>query len=99
MTLSRRRLFQAAASAVVLSSCKRKLPEACTDTSGLSSDEIQARTVLAYGDASPFPDKTCAGCQQYVAPAKSSDGDCGACKVLKGPIHPRGYCKSFARLT
>jgi hypothetical protein len=74
--------------------CKKKPPAACTDTTGLAPDEVQARMDLGYRDATPFPDKTCESCQQYVAATR--DGACGTCKILKGPAHPYGYCKSFA---
>ena len=37
--------------------------------------------------------KTCTNCQQFVpAPAANA---CGTCKILKGPINPKGYCKSY----
>ena len=98
MSVSRRALLGSLAASglgLVASGCKRKLPSSCTDTTGLQPDEIQARTTLDYRDATPFPDKTCEGCQQFLAPR--ADGACATCKVLKGPVHPLGYCKSFAK--
>jgi hypothetical protein len=65
----------------------------CNDTSALSSTDAQLRTTLAYVDTSTEPGKACAQCQQYV-PAPSADV-CGTCKIVKGPINPKGYCKSF----
>lgn len=96
MSLSRRHLIAGTAASLFLTTaaCKRKLPDACTDTAGLTPDERQARNTLGYSDAPPSPDKTCDGCQQYVV--APTDGACGACKILKGPIHPHGYCKAFA---
>jgi hypothetical protein len=80
---------------VGLGACKKKETAfSCTDTHALAPEEMQARTTLAYVDTTPEPGKECAGCQQFVAPP--SDGQCGGCKVVKGPIHPRGYCKVFA---
>jgi hypothetical protein len=65
----------------------------CNDTSALSSADAQLRTTLVYVDTSTEPGKTCAQCQQYN-PAPSADV-CGTCKIVKGPINPGGYCKSF----
>jgi hypothetical protein len=65
----------------------------CNDTSALSSADAQLRTTLAYVDTSTEPGKTCAQCQQFNSPA-SADA-CGTCKILKGPVNPKGNCKSF----
>jgi hypothetical protein len=65
---------------------------ACTDTSGLSPTDLQVRTSLAYVDVSTEPGKMCSNCQQFIAGAPNA---CGTCKVVKGPISPKGYCKSF----
>ena len=66
----------------------------CTDVAGLSADEASARTTLGYGDKSPDAAKNCANCLQYTAGQPNA---CGACKVMKGPIHPAGYCKVWAQ--
>lgn len=68
----------------------------CTDTSGLSADEIAARTTLAYADKSADAAKNCANCMQYNA---GPPDKCGGCKVLKGPVAPTGYCKVWAAKT
>jgi hypothetical protein len=65
----------------------------CADTTGLLPTDVQIRTTLAYVEASVEPGKACNQCQQFVAPAAA--GSCGTCKVLKGPVNPTGYCKSF----
>ena len=65
----------------------------CTDTMSLSASDAQVRTSLGYVDKSPEPGKSCTGCQQFIPAAPDA---CGSCKVLKGPINPGGYCKSFA---
>lgn len=62
----------------------------CTDTSGLSEQEIQMRNNAEYVDDSPNADKRCDNCQLYTEPA--GDAQCGGCQVIKGPIHPEGYC-------
>lgn len=97
-SLSRRRLLFVSASALALlgAACKSSGPASCTDVSGLEPDELNARNALGYVDRTPDPTKPCIKCQQYV-PAPAAD-QCGGCKVLKGPIHPQGYCKVFAPL-
>lgn len=62
----------------------------CTDTSGLTEQEIQMRNNAEYVDDSPHPDQDCANCQLYEEPAEGEQ--CGGCQVIKGPIHPEGYC-------
>ncbi|HLK36460.1 MAG TPA: high-potential iron-sulfur protein [Polyangiaceae bacterium] len=64
----------------------------CTDTTALSTADLQARTALQYMDTSVEPGKNCTGCQQFIPAAPDA---CGTCKVVKGPINPKGYCKSF----
>ncbi len=96
--VSRRHLFLLGASTLTLlasAACAKKEPDSCTDVSGLSPADAGVRTTLEYQDHSPFPDKTCAGCIQYV-PAATPD-QCGGCKVMKGPIHPKGHCKVWAK--
>lgn len=66
----------------------------CTDTSGLTEPEIAMRNQLQYVDESPEEGKTCANCALYQPAA---EGQCGACTVVKGPIHPNGYCTSWAQ--
>jgi hypothetical protein len=56
------------------------------------SADAQTRVTLAYVDVSLEPGKTCSGCQQFIPAAPDA---CGSCKVVKGPINPRGNCKSF----
>lgn len=86
------------ASGAALAACGKKEapgPKAlsCNDTTGLPPADLQMRTTLGYVDASVQPGKQCGGCQLYkAAPA---DGQCGACTVVKGPIHPAGYCNSW----
>src|SRR5690349_5966510 len=90
MLLSRRDLLRktavvgasiaAGAAGVTLWGCKKELH--CTDTSGLTPDEIAMRNTLAYADASPEAGKTCSNCTFFNAAA--SPDVCGGCKVLKG---------------
>jgi hypothetical protein len=97
--LSRRDVLQrtAAFGALVVvgatAACEKK-PAAlvCTDLAGLSPSDVQIRTSLAYVDVSTEPGKSCSNCQQFIPAAPNA---CGTCKVVKGPINPAGYCKSF----
>jgi hypothetical protein len=97
--LSRRDLLHTSAAlgafAVFGSAACSKSPASlvCTDTSGLAPADLTVRTSLAYTDVSLEPGKMCSGCQQFVPSAAPSA--CGTCKVVKGPINPKGYCKSF----
>lgn len=59
----------------------------------LSAEDAKVRATLKYSDQSPYPDKVCNGCQQYLP---NKDGECGGCKLIKGPIHPAGYCAAFS---
>lgn len=95
MRVTRRQLLLASASTLAIAgsaSCS-KAPGSCNDTSGLTPDERKTRLTLGYTDKSSDKNKTCENCQQYVA-APSAD-QCGGCKVMKGPIHPQGYCVVF----
>jgi len=74
----------------VLGACKRS--ETCPPAA-LTADDTKLRTTLHYTDRSPDPAKLCNGCQQYL---QNTDADCGGCKLLKGPIHPAGYCAAFS---
>lgn len=80
----------AAGSALV--ACKKEL--VCTDTSGLAPQDAATRTTLEYTDKSAIASKECAGCQLFKPAAPDA---CGACTVVKGPINPRGYCKSWVQ--
>jgi hypothetical protein len=73
--------------------CKNSSPSSCNDTSKLAPDDLTARTAVAYLDKSPEPGKVCLKCIQYIA-APSAD-QCGGCKVIKGPIHPNGWCRVY----
>ena len=62
---------------------------------GLEPAAVQTRNSLAYVDASPHgAAKNCTNCQFYEA--APSAGQCGGCTIVPGPIHPEGYCNSWA---
>lgn len=78
----------------VLSGCGKKgAPDSCNDVSGLSEAELSARTALQYVDKSPKPEE-CDACALYQPAPEASA--CGGCQIVKGPIHPKGYCTAFA---
>ena len=93
--ISRRQLLTSLGGALV-AACKgaAPTPASCADTTGLTAEDVGARTTLAYLDRSADPAKSCKLCQQYVEPTTA--GACGTCKLLRGPIHPAGTCKAFA---
>jgi hypothetical protein len=73
-------------------SCK-KVPGTCPP-GNMGADELRVRATLGYVDQTSDPAKPCVRCTQYI-PATGGD-HCGGCKIMKGPIHPNGYCKAFA---
>lgn len=96
--LTRRDLLQKTAAlgllTVVGAACGKSEPKglSCSDTTSLSAADASVRVSLAYVDKSTDPSKTCSGCQQFLPGPPDA---CGSCKVLKGPINPKGNCKSF----
>lgn len=64
----------------------------CTDTAGLSDAEKTGRAGVKYVDKSEIADKNCSNCTLF----EPAEGKCGACKVVKGPINPKGYCITWA---
>lgn len=65
----------------------------CADLTGLTDDEKQLRVTFEYVAKSPFPEKDCTNCGFWIEP--EAGAACGGCKVIKGPINPVGYCKSW----
>lgn len=91
--VARRRLLLSCAglgATLFTGGCKRS--ETCPP-SQLAPEDSKLRETLKYTDRSPDPQKLCNGCQQYLP---NTDADCGGCKLLKGPIHPAGYCTLFS---
>lgn len=77
---------------LALGCSKKEEALTCTDTTGLSEQDIATRKALEYVDKAPDPAKDCVGCQLYTAGAPNA---CGTCSIIKGPIHPKGHCKSW----
>ena len=68
---------------------------ACTDTSQLWPAERKTREDNQYRDRSARGPELeyCFRCENFVAPQEPRA--CGACRTIKGPIHPLGWCKSW----
>ena len=87
----------AIAPTIFLAGCKDSPKElSCTDTTGLTPDEVSMRTNLAYVDKTTDPSKACSKCNFYKA---GSPDACGSCTLMKGGINPNGNCKSFVPKT
>ena len=87
----------AAAAAGLAVGCGGKPKEfTCTDVASLKDDEKKMRETVKYTDKSGEPGKKCSNCLQYTKAA--AEGQCGGCKVVKGTIHPEGYCTLWAKL-
>jgi hypothetical protein len=94
--MTTRRDFVLGASALVVAACHRKRDAlVCTDVSALPKEEAAPRRLTGYVDRANDPAQTCESCVQYIEAA--SDGACGACKLVKGPIHPLGGCTLYAK--
>ena len=99
-TLTRRAILRDAVHLAVIGTapflvqgCKKE-PLVCSDASGLKPNDAELRSALEYQDASPHGEtKNCSNCAFYVAGPKN---ECGQCTLVKGPIHPLGYCSSWA---
>lgn len=77
----------------VLSACGKKALT-CDDPSQLSTADKQLRATLQYVDKSPQGEaKNCNNCEFFTS---AGDAACGTCTLVKGPIHPLGYCTSWA---
>lgn len=93
---------------VFLSACKNKTsgdqaekkPSAQTNTcphqDSLNEQDQAIRKSLKYVDASTIDGRTCDNCKLYTLPAPGTL--CGGCKVVPGPIHPKGYCTAWLHL-
>ncbi len=64
----------------------------CTDTTGVTPSDLQMRNSLAYSDTSTEPEKACDKCLHFLPGPENA---CGTCRLVRGPIHPKGTCKSF----
>jgi hypothetical protein len=99
--LTRRQALQAGATAsvlaggglFVLNACGSSGGLDCSDTSGLTVAQVQARSAVQYMESSPHADKKCDNCRFWQAARQANT--CGGCQIVAGPIHPAGYCNSW----
>jgi anaerobic selenocysteine-containing dehydrogenase len=54
------------------------------------------KQAMQYQDQ-PKGDQTCDGCLQWIPGAKPDAP--GECKVVDGPINPKGWCVAFVKKT
>jgi hypothetical protein len=97
--MSRRTLLQLAAGGVLgafgLVACSEssQVPDVCPGSESLPPASARLRESLEYVERATVPERACDLCQQYTA--AESSGSCGSCKLVPGPIHPKGSCKVF----
>jgi hypothetical protein len=98
--LSRRDVLRGTAHLAVIGSASmlvhgcKKTEFRCDDVSSLSEEDAQLRAALEYQDRSPFgKDKSCSKCAFFRG---AGDDRCGACTLVRGPIHPLGHCNSWS---
>jgi hypothetical protein len=86
-------ILTSAAGFALVACGKKTEPDSCSDVNALSDAEKMARSALQYTDRSLQADKRCQLCNLYQPPSDPSQ--CGGCQIVKGPIHPKGYCTAF----
>ena len=67
----------------------------CSDLSGLFDAEVRTRAENEYRQHTDRDDQFCLNCSNYVPPP--SEGPCGTCKTVRGPINPDGWCKQWTK--
>jgi hypothetical protein len=72
---------------------KATADDPCSDLTGLSEADIKGREALGYIAESNVDGQVCTNCNFWQEPAEGSP--CGGCQLMKGPIHPDGWCKSW----
>lgn len=66
----------------------------CTDLSGLTDADIKQRESVSYVEKSTEAEKNCLNCR-FWQPNATDPNACGGCQLIKGPVNPQGYCKSW----
>jgi hypothetical protein len=72
----------------------REAADPCNNLSKLTPDERAVRTTFNYEPLAKDPTKLCATCNFWVPDPHG--GLCGTCTLVKGPIHPKASCRSWA---
>ena len=63
------------------------------DYSDLSATDLSFRESLEYVEQSPHgAAKDCRNCASWVPPQGTY---CGGCSIMRGQVHPLGYCTSW----
>ena len=65
---------------------------ACAGYDQLTQPELAMRQGLNYVDNSPNPAQLCSNCLHYQAP---TEGVCGGCALVPGPVLADGYCTAW----
>ncbi len=65
----------------------------CSNASGLWPAERKTREDNRYRDRSDQAPQYCFRCANFLPQA--TPGACGACRTVKGPIHPLGWCTAW----
>lgn len=86
-------LLRAGPCAWLLAACARSAPKRCDDLRGLSDAAQMGRALQQYTDRAWSPEQRCELCDFWQAAPEVSR--CGACRVVPGPIHPKGSCVAF----
>ena len=71
----------------------RQAADPCNDLTTLTKDELTTRTTFKYETKATDATKLCETCNFWQPSAKEEL--CGACTLVKGPIHPLGSCISW----
>ncbi len=80
-----------AASGAVLAGCGKK-EFTCKDVPGLDNDAARLRESVKYTDHTTVAGRKCSNCSKFKPAAEG----CGGCELVKGTIHPEGYCTLWA---
>ncbi len=75
---------------------KKPAEDPCADLSGLTDEEKAVREEFEYVATSPNPEELCKNCALWIEPEPGSQ--CGGCEIMKGPIHPEGWCSVWVAI-
>jgi hypothetical protein len=68
----------------------------CSDPDKLTDDEINMRNSFQYVEQASNAAQACGGCAFFDAGPNSGAPSCGECRLLKGPVNPKGHCTSWS---
>lgn len=72
----------------------REAADPCNDLSQVGPDARATRTAFKYQPYAKDPTKLCVTCNFWIQDPRG--GLCGTCTIVKGPIHPKASCTSWA---